>query len=127
MFNVLESVMERVFEFKGVLVGLEKFLQLVGIAVFVTGVIVSFGSDSPGTNASRYYLNPMLGLYSAVTRKTLTGVPESGWFPNERLTIQEAIRAYTYNTAYASFEDHIKGSLEPGKLADIVASLPCFL
>ena len=84
------------------------------------GVIVSFGSDSPGTNASRYYLNPMLGLYSAVTRKTLTGAPESGWFPNERLTIQEAIRAYTYNTAYASFEDHIKGSLEPGKLADIV-------
>tara|TARA_B100001079_G_scaffold105777_1_gene90809 strand:+ start:579 stop:2387 length:1809 start_codon:yes stop_codon:yes gene_type:complete len=84
------------------------------------GAIISFGSDSPGTNASRYYLNPMLGIYSAVSRKTLSGAPESGWFPSERLTVEEAIRAYTFNTAYASFEDDIKGSLEVGKLADLV-------
>ncbi len=84
------------------------------------GAIVSFGSDSPGTNASRYFLNPMLGLYAAVTRKTLSGKPEGGWFPLERLTIEEAIRAYTLNTAYANFEDDIKGSLEVGKLADLV-------
>jgi hypothetical protein len=84
------------------------------------GAIISFGSDSPGTNASRYYLNPMLGIYSAVSRKTLSGSPESGWFPSERLTVEEAIRAYTFNTAYASFEDDIKGSLEVGKLADLV-------
>ena len=84
------------------------------------GAIISFGSDSPGTNASRYYLNPMLGIYSAVSRKTLSGAPESGWFPSERLTVEEAIRAYTFNTAYASFEDGIKGSLEVGKLADLV-------
>jgi hypothetical protein len=85
-----------------------------------SGAVVSFGTDSPGTNASRYFLNPMLGLYAAVTRKTLSGQPEGGWFPQEKLTIEEAIRAYTLNTAYAGFEEDIKGSLEVGKLADFV-------
>lgn len=84
------------------------------------GVIVCFGTDSPGTNASRYYLNPMLGLYAAVTRKTLSGQPEGGWFPEQRLTIEEAIQAYTLNTAYASYEEDIKGSITSGKLADFV-------
>lgn len=84
------------------------------------GAVVSFGSDSPGTNASRYYLNPMLGLYAAVTRKTLSGQPEGGWFPQEKLTIEEAIRAYTLNTAYAAYEEAIKGSITVGKLADFV-------
>ena len=86
-----------------------------------SGAVVSFGSDSPGTNASRYYLNPMLGLYAAVTRKTLSGQPEGGWFPQEKLTVEEAIQAYTLNTAYAGFEDHMKGTLTVGKLADFVA------
>jgi hypothetical protein len=85
-----------------------------------SGATVSFGSDSPGTNASRYYLNPMLGLYAAVTRKTLSGQPEGGWFPQEKITIEQAIRAYTLNTAYAGFEENIKGSLEAGKLMDFV-------
>jgi predicted amidohydrolase YtcJ len=85
-----------------------------------SGAVVSFGSDSPGTNASRYYLNPMLGLYAAVTRKTLSGRPEGGWFPLEKLTIEEAIRAYTLNTAYAAFEEDIKGTITVGKLADFI-------
>ena len=85
-----------------------------------SGAVVSFGSDSPGTNASRYYLNPMLGLYAAVTRKTLSGQPEGGWFPQEKLTIEEAIQAYTLNTAYAGFEEHMKGTIAVGKLADFV-------
>jgi predicted amidohydrolase YtcJ len=84
------------------------------------GAVISFGSDSPGTNASRYFLNPMLGLYAAVTRKTLSGKPEGGWFPDERLSIEEAIKAYTLNTAYANFEEDLKGSIEVGKLADLV-------
>ena len=84
------------------------------------GAVVSFGSDSPGTNASRYYLNPMLGLYAAVTRKTLSGQPEGGWFPQEKLTVEEAIKAYTLNTAYAAYEEDIKGSITVGKLADYV-------
>lgn len=85
-----------------------------------SGAVVSFGSDSPGTNASRYYLNPMLGLYAAVTRKTLSGQPEGGWFPQEKLTVEEAIQAYTLNTAYAGFEEDSKGSISVGKLADFV-------
>jgi predicted amidohydrolase YtcJ len=85
-----------------------------------SGATVSFGSDSPGTNASRYYLNPMLGLYAAVTRKTLSGQPEGGWFPQEKITIEQAIKAYTLNTAFAGFEEHLKGSLEAGKLMDFV-------
>jgi hypothetical protein len=85
-----------------------------------SGAVVSFGSDSPGTNASRYYLNPMLGIYAAVTRKTLSGQPEGGWFPEEKLTVEEAIRAYTLNTAFAAFEENIKGTITAGKLADFV-------
>jgi predicted amidohydrolase YtcJ len=88
--------------------------------IWDSGAVLSFGSDSPGTNASRYYLNPMLGLYAAVTRKTLSGQPEGGWFPQEKITIEEAIRAYTLNTAFAAFEEDIKGTLTVGKLADFV-------
>jgi len=85
-----------------------------------SGATVSFGSDSPGTNASRYFLNPMLGLYAAVTRKTMSGQPEGGWFPQEKLTIEEAIKAYTLNTAYAAYEEDLKGTITVGKLADYV-------
>jgi len=88
--------------------------------IWDSGAVLSFGSDSPGTNASRYYLNPMLGLYAAVTRKTLSGQPEGGWFPQEKITIEEAIQAYTLNTAYAAYEEGIKGSITVGKLADYV-------
>lgn len=88
--------------------------------VWDSGAVLSFGSDSPGTNASRYYLNPMLGLYAAVTRKTLSGQPEGGWFPQEKITVEEAIQAYTLNTAYAAYEEDIKGSITAGKLADFV-------
>jgi predicted amidohydrolase YtcJ len=58
-------------------------------------------------------------LYAAVTRQTVTGQPAAGWFPNERISIEDAIRAYTLNTAYANFEEKIKGSIEVGKLADV--------
>jgi predicted amidohydrolase YtcJ len=84
-----------------------------------SGAILSFGTDWPGTSASEYPINPMLGLYAAVTRQTVNGHPAAGWFPDQRISIQEAIRAYTYNTAYANFEEKIKGSIEVGKLADL--------
>jgi predicted amidohydrolase YtcJ len=61
----------------------------------------------------------MLGLYAAVTRQTVNGQPARGWFPEERISIEDAIRAYTYNTAYANFEEKTKGSIEIGKLADL--------
>lgn len=84
-----------------------------------SGAVLSFGTDWPGTSAAEYPINPMLGLYAAVTRQTVTGEPDGGWFPGERISIQDAIKAYTYNTAYANFEEDTKGSIEPGKLADL--------
>lgn len=83
------------------------------------GAVLVFGSDSPGTNAARYYLSPVYGLYAAVSRQTLGGEPAGGWFPDQRLTIEEAIDAYTRAPAWASFEEDSKGTLTPGKLADI--------
>jgi hypothetical protein len=83
------------------------------------GAVLIFGSDSPGTNAARYFLNPMYGLYAAVSRQTLTGEPKEGWFPDQRLTIEEAIEAYTRAPAWASFEEDSKGTIAVGKLADI--------
>ncbi len=84
-------------------------------SIQASGAVLSFGTDWPGTSASEYPINPMLGLYAAVTRQTTNGKPEAGWFPDERISIQDAIRAYTYNTAYANFEEKIKGSIEVGK------------
>jgi predicted amidohydrolase YtcJ len=84
-----------------------------------SGARIIFGSDSPGTNAARYYLSPVYGLYAAVSRQTLTGEPKEGWYPDQRLTIEEAIEAYTRGPAWASFEEDVKGTLAPGKLADI--------
>lgn len=88
-------------------------------SIQASGAVLSFGTDWPGTSASEYPINPMLGLYAAVTRQTITGEPAAGWFPNERISIEEAIRAYTYGTAYANFEEKSKGSIEVGKLADL--------
>jgi predicted amidohydrolase YtcJ len=84
------------------------------------GVVLSFGSDWPGTNASWYPADPLQGIYAAVTRQTLDGVPEGGWFPEERVAVETALRAYTVNNAWAAGEEAIKGSLARGKLADIV-------
>jgi predicted amidohydrolase YtcJ len=83
------------------------------------GAVLIFGSDSPGTNAARYFLNPIYGLYAAVSRQTLKGEPREGWFPDQRLTIEEAIEAYTKGPAWASFEEDVKGTIAPGKFADL--------
>ena len=88
-------------------------------SIQASGAILCFGTDWPGTSASEYPINPMLGLYAAVTRQTVTGEPAEGWFPNERVSIAEAIKAYTYNTAYADFEETSKGSIEVGKVGDL--------
>jgi hypothetical protein len=84
------------------------------------GAVMSFGTDWPGTNASYYPINPLLGLYAAVTRQTLKGEPAEGWFPDERIALEEAVRYYTLNNAHATFEENIKGSIKEGKLADLV-------
>jgi len=79
------------------------------------GVRLAFGSD--WTVAP---LNPMQGLYAAVTRATLDGKNPGGWFPEQKLKLEEAIQAYTTGSAFAEFGEKEKGSLTPGKLADIV-------
>lgn len=82
------------------------------------GVLLTFGSDWPGTNASWYTANPMQILYAALTRQTLEGQPAGGWFPEERLDLETALRAYTVNNAWAEGEESRKGRLQAGMLAD---------
>lgn len=83
------------------------------------GATLCFGSDWPGTSASIYHINPVYGIYAAVTRQTVRGAPAGGWFPEQKLSVEDSIRAYTMGSAFASFEETIKGSLTEGKLADI--------
>jgi predicted amidohydrolase YtcJ len=79
------------------------------------GVRLAFGTDWDVAP-----LNPMLGVYAAVTRATLDGKNPGGWFPEQKLTVPETVEAYTMGSAYAEFQDKEKGSITPGKLADIV-------
>ena len=73
-----------------------------------------------GTDWNVAPLNPMLTLYAATTRATLDGKNPQGWFPEQKLTIKEAIEAYTMGSAYAEFQENEKGSIKLGKLADMV-------
>ena len=79
------------------------------------GVRLAFGTD--WTVAP---INPMLGLYAAVTRRTLDGKNPGGWVPEQKITLKEAMEAYTMGSAYAEFQETQKGSLTRGKLADLV-------
>jgi predicted amidohydrolase YtcJ len=79
------------------------------------GVRLAFGTD--WTVAP---LNPMLTVYAAVTRQTLDGKNPGGWFPEQKLSVAETIEAYTLGSAYAEFQEKEKGSITPGKLADMV-------
>ncbi len=85
-----------------------------------SGAMMSFGSDWPGTNASYYPNNLLLGIYAAVTRQTLKGQPEGGWFRGQRISMEDAVRYFTLNNAWATFEENLKGSIKKGKLADLV-------
>jgi predicted amidohydrolase YtcJ len=78
-------------------------------------VRLAFGSDWPVVP-----LNPLLGIYAAVTRKTSDGKHPQGWFPQEKISLKQAISAYTSGSAYAEFSENEKGSLTAGKLADLV-------
>jgi predicted amidohydrolase YtcJ len=80
-----------------------------------SGVCVSFGSD--WTVAP---LSPFLGISAAVTRRTIDGKHPGGWVPRQKISVADAVRCYTLNNAYAAFEEGVKGSIERGKLADMV-------
>jgi predicted amidohydrolase YtcJ len=83
-------------------------------SVLKTGVHLPLSSDFPGET-----MNPFYGMYAAITRQDAQGNPPSGWYPEQRLTLEEALRGYTIEGAYAEFEEKAKGSIEPGKLADL--------
>jgi predicted amidohydrolase YtcJ len=80
-----------------------------------SGATLAFGSDWDVAP-----MNALMGIYGAVTRRTLDGRHRDGWVPEQKISVEEAVHAYTMGSAYASFEEKIKGSIEPGKLADIV-------
>jgi predicted amidohydrolase YtcJ len=79
------------------------------------GARLAFGSD--WTVAP---LDPLLGVYAAVTRRTLDGANPDGWVPEQKITVEEAVTAYTAGGAYAAFREETLGTLEPGKSADLV-------
>src|SRR5947209_2912893 len=80
-----------------------------------TGAVLAFGSD--WTVAP---LDPVLGIYAATTRRTLDDKNPGGWVPEQKITVEEAVRAYTVGSAYAEFAENSKGTITPGKLADLV-------
>jgi predicted amidohydrolase YtcJ len=80
-----------------------------------SGATLAFGTD--------WYvapLNPMLGIYAATTRRTLDDKNPNGWIPEQKISVEETVRAYTYGSAYAEFQENMKGTITPGKLADLV-------
>jgi len=79
------------------------------------GTILAFGSDwwvAP--------IDPLAGIYAAVTRRPVDGSHPEGWGQEQKISVPQAVHAYTVGSAYASFQDQTKGSLQPGKLADLV-------
>lgn len=79
------------------------------------GVHLSFGSDWPVAP-----LSPLQGVYAAVTRRTLDGANPDGWQPQEKITVEEALRAYTATNAYAGYDEDAGGTLAKDKRADLV-------
>ncbi len=84
-------------------------------SLMATGCRIPGGSDFPVES-----IDPFLGLYAAVTRKDLSGEPEGGWYGDQCLTMEEAVRAFTVDAAYAAHLEKERGSLSPGKLADFI-------
>ncbi len=79
------------------------------------GAVMVHGSDWPVVT-----IDPLVGIYSALTREDPHGDPKGGWFPKQRLTFEEAVAGYTRNAAYAAFMEDRLGTLDAGKLADLV-------
>ncbi|MCC6826078.1 MAG: amidohydrolase [Acidobacteria bacterium] len=73
-----------------------------------------------GTDWSVAPLNPLFGIQAAVTRRTTDGKNPNGWFPEQKITVDEAVRCYTLGSAYAEFQEDVKGTLSEGKLADLI-------
>jgi predicted amidohydrolase YtcJ len=97
-------------------IGPERIKRTYAFRTFLdNGVRLAFGTDW-----SVAPLSPMWTIYAAVTRATLDGKNPEGWVPEQKLTVPEAVEAYTMGSAYAEFQEKEKGSITPGKLADFV-------
>ncbi len=86
----------------------------------VGGFVKTGAKVALGTDWTVEPLNPMLGLYAAVTREFPEGGPEGGWFPDEKISLEQAVEYYTLGSAYAEFQENVKGSVKAGKIADLV-------
>ena len=83
-------------------------------ALLDAGAVLAFGSDwfvAP--------MQPLLGICAAVTRRTTDGKNPGGWVPEQKISVAEALRASTLGPAYASYDENVKGTIEPGRLADL--------
>ena len=84
-------------------------------SILDSGGVLAFGSDSPVAP-----MNPIYGVYAAVTRRTLDDKNPSGWIPEQKISVNEAVKGFTWGSAYGEFQEGIKGTLEFGKVADFV-------
>jgi len=84
-------------------------------SVAQTGARLALGSDFPVER-----INPFYGIHSAITRQNSDNLPENGWYPDQCLTIEQTVKGFTVDAAYAAFQDHLLGSITPGKWADFI-------
>ena len=80
-----------------------------------SGAVLALGSDSPVAS-----MNALWGIYAAVTRRTTDNKNPNGWVPEQKITVDEAVRGFTLGSAYAEFQENVKGTLEVGKVADFI-------
>jgi len=98
------------------LIGPERSARAYAFRLFDdAGAVQAFGSDYPV-----YPMDPLLGIYTAVTRQTRAGTPAGGWYPQNRIGVEAALTHYTRDAAYAEFEESVKGTITAGKYADFV-------
>ena len=84
-------------------------------SIQAAGGVLAFGSDWPVVT-----LDPWPGIQNAITRQTTEGEPQGGWIPSERISLADAIKGYTLNAAFAGRREKTEGSVEPGKVADLI-------
>jgi predicted amidohydrolase YtcJ len=86
------------------------------------GVVIIGGSDIPGAQGATFKCHPKYVINAAVNRTRDDGTPEGGWLPEQRISMHEAIKMHTFDAVYSTFDEDVRGSIKPGKLADLTIS-----
>ena len=86
------------------------------------GVVIIGGSDIPGAQGATFKCHPKYVIHAAVNRTRVDGTPEGGWLPEQQISMHEAIKMHTLDAVYATFDEDVRGSIRPGKLADLTIS-----